>query len=78
MRLREVQRLEAIDTDEVDAGAKLPNRARPESSPLLPEERAELEADEADLLVELAAQRLIVVFTLPPGPPPGVTHQLPY
>jgi NAD+ synthetase len=54
--LREVRRLEALDAHEVHAGEKASEAGLVESPTLVfPEQRAELEADEADLLVELAA-----------------------
>jgi len=63
-----VRRLEALDADQVDAREKASETGLVESPALVfPEQRAELEADEADLLVELAAERLLVVFTLLPA-----------
>jgi len=63
--LREVGRLEAIDAIEVDAGEKASEAGLVERPALLlPEQRAELELDEADFLLELAAQRLLVAFSV--------------
>ena len=61
MRLGEMRRLEAIDTNAVDTGEKAPETGLlPGPAPQLPEQRAEIEPDEADLLLELAAERLLV------------------
>ena len=58
-------RLEAIDAYEIDAGEEAPETGLltgPTTE--LPEQRAEREPDEADLLLELAAERLLVGFSL--------------
>ena len=53
-----MERLEAIDAYEIDAGEEAPETGLltgPTTE--LPEQRAERESDEADLLLELAAER---------------------
>ena len=72
LRLREVRRLEAVDAHEVEAGAQPAESGLLErSSRGAPEQqRAELEVDQADLLVELARS---VCSSVSPGsrPPPA-------
>ena len=64
MCLREVRRVEAFDTHEVDPGAIASESGlveRPAAQ--IPEQGAWLEIDEADLLVKLATQGLLVGFS---------------
>jgi hypothetical protein len=68
-------RLEAIDAYEVDPGAVAAEAGLVECPAAdLPEQQAELEAGEADLLLELPAERLLVRLSFLPaaagrGPP---------
>ena len=60
-----MRRLETIDTHEVDARAKASEPGfveRPAGA--FPQEGADLEVDEADLLLQLAAQGLLVGLSL--------------
>src|SRR4051794_39666200 len=62
--LGEIRELEALDPHEVDARAKAPEAGLLTSPTAeLPEQRAELELHETDLLLELATERLLVGFS---------------
>jgi hypothetical protein len=60
-----VRRLEAIDTHEVDAGEKASeSRLVERPACAFPQQGADLEVDEADLLLQFAAQGLLIGLSL--------------